>query len=198
MITTLLWDLSEVLIAGLVGVEQTLAPQINRPPQAILDGLGHEPLRTLCCNKITASEYYRRVINKNNWPISATRLNSAITEHFHTTIPDGISLLKKLSSQYQCILVSDHGEEWTRYIRTIHGFFHCFEHCVFSWQIGTIKRNPDFFGTVLSRYKLHPEQCVLIDDSEKNIHTAHKLHMQGVKFTDARAAEITLNNLLLS
>jgi HAD superfamily hydrolase (TIGR01509 family) len=198
MITTLLWDLSEVLIAGLVGVEYTLAPQINQPPQAILDGLGHEPLRQLCCNEINVAEYYCMVINQNDWHIPAAQLDTAIKDHFHTTIPGGIALMKQLSEKYQCILVSDHGKEWTQYIRSAHRFFHHFEHCFFSWQLGTVKRDPLFFSTILSRCNLHPQNCLLIDDSEKNIATANNLRIQGVRFASVADAADRLRAILVS
>jgi hypothetical protein len=64
MIRTIIFDLSEVLIAGLLGVEHILSPRLSLPPETILAALGGGSLRELCRGLITEEEYLAGVQGK--------------------------------------------------------------------------------------------------------------------------------------
>lgn len=55
-----------------------------------------------------------------------------------------------------------------------------------------VKPNPEIYKRLISRYDLIPEECVFIDDTEKNVEVARELGMKGIVFTDKESAEIEL------
>ena len=58
-----------------------------------------------------------------------------------------------------------------------------FDGLVFSGPIGMNKPNRDIFEYLLSTYKLKAEDCVFIDDSEKNLRGAAELGINTILFT---------------
>jgi len=52
----------------------------------------------------------------------------------------------------------------------------------FSWQTGFVKPNPEAFKNLLSENNLKPEECLYLDDSEKNIESAKSLGINALLF----------------
>ena len=65
-------------------------------------------------------------------------------------------------------------------------FLH-FDGLVFSGPIGKVKPNKEIFEHLLETYNLKAEDCLFIDDNEKNIEGAKKVGIEGYLFSgDAR------------
>ncbi|MBM3179841.1 MAG: hypothetical protein FJZ86_05750 [Chloroflexi bacterium] len=62
MIRTIIFDLSEVLIAGLLGAEKTLSPRPSLPPETILAALGGNLLDKIYRGEITEKQYLARIL----------------------------------------------------------------------------------------------------------------------------------------
>ena len=57
MIQTIIFDLSEVLVVGLLGIERPLAVQLRVPELQVLRAFGGSRLERLFCGEITEDEY---------------------------------------------------------------------------------------------------------------------------------------------
>jgi len=67
----------------------------------------------------------------------------------------------------------------------------CFEHCVFSYALRSVKPEPECYRAVLAMLGASPADVVFLDDRADNVAGAQALGMRGVQFTDpgqARAA----------
>ncbi len=60
--------------------------------------------------------------------------------------------------------------------------FACFDGLVFSGPLGKVKPQREIFGHLLSEFNLKAEECLFIDDSEKNILGAEKVGIKGYLF----------------
>ena len=61
---------------------------------------------------------------------------------------------------------------------------------ILSYREQIIKPEPAIYRLLMERYDLRPEECVFLDDSEKNIKTACDLGMHGILFQNkAQACE---------
>lgn len=67
---------------------------------------------------------------------------------------------------------------------------------VISGQEGVKKPDPAFFKILLERFHLKAEECVFIDDNEKNVEGARALGFTGIRFIDRPALESVLEPLL--
>jgi hypothetical protein len=81
LITTLIFDLSEVLIAGLIGIEKPLAEQLRIPEEAVLPAFGGELLENLCRGKMSEDVYLTTIVEQQQWSISISTLKNTIREN---------------------------------------------------------------------------------------------------------------------
>ena len=182
MITTIIFDLSEVLISGLIGVEKELAPLVNLSDDKLLKGLWTDSFKELMKGKISEDEYLDDIFERNNWEADKELFKEIIRKNFHNEVEGMIGLIAKLNKNYKLILLSDHAKEWIEYIDKIHPFLGLFDKKYFSFQTGEIKREKRVFDLLLSENNLSASDCLFIDDSLTNIHVAEKIGLNVIRF----------------
>jgi HAD superfamily hydrolase (TIGR01509 family) len=193
MIQSIIFDLSEVIISGLVGIELPLAKRLQLPAEEILAAFGGAPLQALCCGELTEDEYLGQVLQAQQWPMAPAELKQLIRQNFHYQIPGTAPLLATLASRYDLILLSDHAQEWINYIRAVHPTLTLFKAIFFSFELGQTKKNPAIFQQVLARIGRRPEECIFIDDSLANIKAAEAVGIAGIQFQSAVQLQRELN-----
>ena len=119
MITTIIFDLSEVLIAGLIGIEKELAPLVDLPEEKFLEGLWTDSFWQLMKGKISEDDYLSDVFERNNWNADKNIFKDIIRKNFHNEVEGMIKLIEELSEKYKLILLSDHAVEWIEYIELL-------------------------------------------------------------------------------
>lgn len=70
------------------------------------------------------------------------------------------------------------------HVRERYAFFDHFRGIVISGEIGVIKPDPRAFEALLDRAARPAEACLLIDDSETNVHAADRLGFRTILFRD--------------
>lgn len=193
LVKIIIFDLSEVLIAGLFGIEKTLAKLIDAPEETILPYFAGERLWKLCSGDITEDVYLTQILQQQQWKIDISEIKKIIRRNFHQKVPGTEQILTRLSRKYHLVLMSDHAEEWADYIKGIHPFLQLFDKMFFSYEIKNTKRSPKSFYFVLDSLNCKPQECVFIDDSVPNVATAAALGIISIQFTTASE----LNNKLL-
>lgn len=66
---------------------------------------------------------------------------------------------------------------------------------ILSWEEKVIKPDPAIYQLLLERYNLKPEECVFLDDTEKNVISARNMGMQGIVFQNKDQACMELRKL---
>jgi 2-haloacid dehalogenase len=74
-------------------------------------------------------------------------------------------------------------------------FLSWFDGVIVSGTEGLKKPDPAIFALLISRYKLDPSRAVFIDDSEKNVASAHAAGLLALRFTDSQKLRSDLINL---
>ena len=67
---------------------------------------------------------------------------------------------------------------------------------IMSYEIQLIKPDAAIYEALFEKYRLKPEESVFLDDSEKNIDAARKLHMHGILVNSQEQAKQELKELL--
>jgi HAD superfamily hydrolase (TIGR01509 family) len=184
-VTTLIFDLSEVLIAGLIGIEKPLAKKLRIPEEIVLPAFGGKLLDELCRGKISEKHYLTTIVEQQEWNIPIQTLETLIRNNLMRRIPGMAEFLQQLKPQCQLVLLSDHALEWVETIHSIHPFLKIFDTQVFSFEIGKIKKEPAAFRSLLTTIDRSPEECLLIDDNPGNIQTANSIGIAGIPFMNA-------------
>ena len=195
MKSTIIFDLSEVLISGLVGIEISLATIIDLPEDEILEIFAGQLLEDICCGKISEDIYLKQVIHDLASDISVEVLKNCIRENFHHEIKGTRGIFRKLTRKYDVVLLSDHAKEWVDYTRAIHPFIGEFKQAFFSYELGKTKKNPETFQEVLMTMSCQAEECWLIDDSAQNITVAASVGINGIHFKNAKQLSAELNRI---
>lgn len=184
---TIIFDLSEVLIAGLIGIEHEVARRCGGVADGVLEHFGGEPLNRLCRGELTEEEYFDHAYRRAGWTLPRAELRQIIRANFGRTIADMEPLVRALRERYELVLLSDHAREWVEHIRTLHPFLELFSTRFFSFEIGAIKAERACFEHVLHRLRRAPHECLFIDDSERNVVVAASLGIPAIRFTNAAA-----------
>jgi HAD superfamily hydrolase (TIGR01509 family) len=192
MIQTILFDLSEVLIAGLFGIEKPLAQQLGISEHQVIEAFGGARLHDLCRGEISEDRYLEQIIAERDWKISPDAIKQIIRANFHRPVRDMDALVARLATRYELVLLSDHAAEWIAYIRSIHSVLDYFPRQFFSYELTQTKREPAMFQIVLDAIQRNPSQCLFIDDTEANVATARALGIDGIVFTSVEQLRKTL------
>jgi putative hydrolase of the HAD superfamily len=192
MITTILFDLSEVLISGLVGFEKKLCALLGMSQEGVRARFRLEEVRCLCRGEMTEDEYLKGILESEGWNIPVEKMKEVIRANFHREEDGMISLVERLSSRYALVLLSDHVREWVEYIEGIHPFLQVFERKLFSFDIGKTKDDPECFPAVLSMLGREGSECVFVDDTPVNVENARLAGIHGIVFQGREALEAEL------
>jgi HAD superfamily hydrolase (TIGR01509 family) len=182
MITTIIFDLSEVLISGLIGIEKELAPLVNLSEDKFLGGLWTDSFKELLKGKISEDEYLNDIFERNKWETNKELFKAIVRKNFHNEVEGMIGLITELNKNCKLILLSDHAKEWIEYIDKIHPFLNLFDKKYFSFQSGEIKREKRAFELLLNENNLSPAECVFIDDNPTNIMVAKEVGLITIQF----------------
>ena len=184
--STIIFDLSEVLIAGILGIEEPLAAVLGIPEQQVLLAFRESPLEQLFCGDLSEEDYLTLLIKRNGWAVSVEFLKKILRENFRRAVPGMPRFMKQLSANYELILLSDHAREWIAHIESVHLFLQRIEYRFYSYHFHQIKKHPGTFDIVLNRINKAPHQCLFIDDSEQNINAAKEMGIPTIRFSGAQ------------
>lgn len=200
MIRCIIFDLSEVLIAGLVGVEQELSPVLSVPEERILPCFSGGLFYDLLLGEVTEEAYLEDVIARAGWSIGVANLKAAIRRNFHNELDGSVDLLRRLAVERDAVLLSDHAAEWIAYIRSIHSFFDLFKRTFFSFDLKSMKNEPETYRRVLDALSILPTECLFVDDNVENVDAARSVGIPSLRFVNAEllAAELIQRRVLSS
>lgn len=189
----IIFDLSEVLIFGLVGVEKNLATALRLPESEVLKCFARQ-LEEICRGEISEDKFLQEILTQQGWDISLELLKKNIRDNFHREVEGTRSILLHLSQKYEVILLSDHAREWVAYIRSVHPFLNELKRTYFSYELGRTKKDPRTFEELLQQMSCQANECWLIDDSAENIKVAASVGINGIQFKNAKQLREELIN----
>jgi HAD superfamily hydrolase (TIGR01509 family) len=113
-------------------------------------------------------------------PDDMKRFVSAVVEYL-TPLPAGVEILQAVQARgYNTYVLSNLSEQSYRRIYFKNAFFSTFKGAIFSYQVKTVKPEPDIYKTLLKTYDLLPDECLFIDDLEININAGRSLGIDGI------------------
>ena len=183
----IIFDLSEVLIAGLIGIERTLAERFGMDPEAVLQAFGGAHLDRLLHGRSSEDEYLEQVLSVHGWDAEAEELKELIRRNFRRRVEGMDEIVSGLAERYELVLLSDHGTEWVNFIRSIHPFLDQFSRQFFSCELGCTKRSPEAFEAVVRELGGAPQEFLFIDDNAGNVDVARGVGMDAIRFAGAES-----------
>jgi HAD superfamily hydrolase (TIGR01509 family) len=201
MYSTLIFDLSEVLISGLKGVEKILSPRLGLPEHNVIQALFAPHTYEFFRGEVTEQTWLERLLRQNSWDgLSADDVAHIVRHNFDRRVDGMQPVLARLAGRYELALLSDHAREWMDYIRPRHTFLSVFPHRFFSFDLGHTKREKAAFSMALAGLNKTADECLFIDDLASNIAVAASVGIQGIQFESAEqlAAALRGHGITLS
>ncbi|MFB6075983.1 MAG: HAD family hydrolase [Candidatus Aenigmatarchaeota archaeon] len=182
MITTIIFDLAEVYLDGLKGLERRLEHLMDIPLDEIKDGFHIDELHDFFRGEITEEEYWKTVLEKNNWDISPEILKEKIRENFQE-IEGTREIIEKLKDGgYKLGLLSVHSREWIDFCEDKYDFHRLFDSTMYSFEISILKPDKKAYELILEKLDVKPKECIFIDYQQKNLDSAEELGINTIKF----------------
>ncbi len=185
MIRIILFDLSDVLVIGLTGIELKLQPYLHRTGDEILEQFRSEAMRDFLLGYCSEDEYLQQLKQSFGWEPSIDQLKLIIRQHFRTAIPGTREIVESLARRYPLYLLSDHGREWIQYIEAEHAFLGLFAKRFYSFELHGRKTDPNLYREVLLHIGAAPAECLFIDDRLTSLQAAGQVGISTILFEDA-------------
>ena len=190
---TVIFDVGETLLQGMVGMESLIGEKVQRP--VTLKDLSQTELYEYFRGEISEMSYWQRVKARYGWDIDEQELSNLGRQNFRK-VPGTLSLAEALKAKgHRLGVLSIHGKEWVEDCERRFRYQHLFHFCSYSYHEGLLKPDPRSFMRLLEHLGDTPENCVFIDDNPRNIEGATKLGMTALLFTDAATLERELRNI---
>ncbi len=187
MIKTIIFDLGEVYLKGFKGVENSLEKELKINSAEIYKNLRvNNYLNSLFLGKITEEKYLDLVIRKNKWKIEKILLKDIIRNNFQE-VQGTRKIIEKLRLKgYKLGLLSVHTKEWIDYCEKKFDYHRLFHSVLYSFEFSIAKPNKRAYNLILKKLHTKAEECLFIDDLEKNLESAIELGMKAILFKNAK------------
>lgn len=196
MITTIIFDLSEVYLRGLWGTAEKLAPLLKISSEEIDKGFHIEDLKIFFEGKISEDEYWKKVIEKNNWKIDIGVLKEAVRSNFQE-IEGSREIIEDLKNKgFKLGLLSVHTREWIDYCEKKFDFHKLFHSVLYSFDVKICKPDEKAYKMILKKLNVKPGECLFIDDYVLNLDAAKKIGINVLQFKDSKQLKKDLNLFL--
>ncbi len=209
MIRAVISDFGGVLTTPLAGSFQVFADrtgmtlaELGGALGAILAREGAHPLYELECGRLSEAEFLARLEaamrDQVGREISCEGFSEALWSGLEPN-PPMIELMAALRAEgYRMALVTNNVREWEPRWRAMAPIDEIFELVVDSAYVGMRKPDPEIYGLALQGLGLPGEECLFIDDLERNCVAAQEAGMQAVVYRDAEQATAEIRAALSS
>ena len=170
-----------------------LSKRINVKSQTILD-IFYKYLGENETGKITEDEFYKKMFDELEVSLDLEETKKIRTS-FRVEIPEMKNLVHKLKKNYLVGYVSNDAKEIAARCDQKFELNELFNIGFLAYQVGARKNSPKLFLAILEQTNLKPNECVFLDDREKNLLEAKKLGINTIVFQNKEQLMDTLISL---
>ena len=184
MITTIIFDLSEVYLNGMYRIEEKIGEATG---QFVKDDYIHtlDVAKDFFNGKISEEEFWKSLIDTHDWNIEIPTLKKIIRDKM-TEIDGTRNIIEGLKKNgYRLGLLSIHAKEWIDHLEEKFDFHRLFDSRLYSFEVGVGKPDPRAFKLILNNLKVTPQECLFIDDYFVNTQAAQALGITTIIFENA-------------
>lgn len=198
MIETVISDLGNVLLRFDNGAFYRALGAFTRRPVEEIRAVTHENVDLLALferGAVSPVDFYKNAADLLGLTASYEEFYAAYTHGVFSLDRDVLSLYRRLAARRRMVMLSNTDVvRWT-YNKAAFPEILFFDAYVLSFDVGSVKPQPEIFREALRTAGAAPERTVFIDDLAANVKAAVRLGMNGIVFAGAADLEIRLRAL---
>lgn len=200
MIKTFIFDLGNVIVSFNHGkIVETLQCVCEQTSDEIFaKAISSKFVHDYNLGKITSAEFFDSVSCELKLKMNFADFSQAWNCTFEPEPIIAEQTVKKLSESYRLLVLSDTNELNFDFIRENFSILDYFDDFVLSHKVGAVKPSAEIFQRVLEKAECLPDECIFIDDVEKNVEGARRCGMNAIQFISVEQleAELKARNLV--
>jgi len=194
MIETVISDLGQVLVHFNNTIFFERMTRYTRRSVKEIRAVTHDNLGLLTLfdlGQIRPEEFYERAVTALEADISYADFCAVYNDVFSLNEPV-LAVIRRLKPDYRLVLLSN--TDILRYSHIMRRFpqLRFFDAYVVSFEIGSMKPDPETYREALRRVDSRPESAVFIDDIDENVAGAERIGIRGILFTPETDLEAEL------
>ena len=185
MITTIISDLSEVVLHGMWGFEDLLSSKYGIEIEndvlyrmRVFEQFHH--------GKITEEQFWQSIISVFSWNLTVSDLKETVRENFGEIKGTRDIYENLVANGYKLGLLSVHSREWIEYCEKQFDYHKLFHSILYSYEVAICKPERKAYELILEKLGAVPEECVFIDDIKQNVEAAEQLGITAIQFQSAK------------
>jgi putative hydrolase of the HAD superfamily len=194
MITTIIFDLSEVYLQGMKGIEDRLNLKYGtklKNPTFMHTKLANQFL----CGAITETKFWGGIIKEFDLKASISELKKIVRKNFREIDGTRIVIEKLKKNGYKLGLLSNQAKEWADYCEKLYDFHKLFHSRSYSFEIAMCKPEKRAYTLIMDKLQVMPNECLFIDDYDVNLIPAKELGLTTLQFENSKKLRRELERL---
>lgn len=143
------------------------------------------PLYQYARGELSATDFWSRVLKHHKMqptPKNIKAMQAALEMLITDVDPDALDVAQKLKAEgYRVFILSNTNPDILRGNRERYNYMDFFDGSYFSCEIGHRKPEPNAYQRILQDHGLSPEDCLFIDDQERNLTAAAALGIRTLQ-----------------
>jgi phosphomannomutase/phosphoglucomutase len=161
-----------------------LIPDMKNLPKNVFEEITHgETYQRFQMGKYSEEEFLKKVKELTGTSATIEELKKII-RFVMSEIAGARSIITKLRECHKVALLTNFPKEWFEYVDSKYGLSKLFDAIFVSAYTGVKKPNKEAYNLVFNHFKALPEECLLVDDKERNVKAAEQLGMETIHFTN--------------
>ncbi len=133
--------------------------------------------------RLSEEEFWKQFIHFTGANVTVDYLKGIVRKTLQP-FPEVIGIAKSLKQNYKLVILSNFTKEWADYLVGSYKFNEIFDDMFWSFQKGIKKPTAEAYMQITDKFRVRPEECLLVDDKERNIKGARDVGMKTILYTD--------------
>ncbi len=194
MIKVIIFDFQDVLINDWRDVFDL--PELKTKSVAIVKFFDdHNDLRKeMQYGRLSEDEFWKQFIYFTNANVTVDQLKNYVRKTLQP-FPEVMDIAESLKLNYKLVILSNFTKEWAEHLIEKYKFNEIFDDMFWSFQNGIKKPVPEAYLQVAKKFKVRPDECLLIDDKERNVKGAKDVGMKTILYKNPAKLKEELNKM---
>lgn len=203
----ILTDLSDVLIKGVYGVENTIRSSYGKEWAGMYLHRRLEIKHDFCKlmrGRLTEHGYWNGFMSQHEWPFDEQEIKQIFSTNFAMDIPGALNVYERISEYPETInvsaetqpgrpeiwIIADHIAERENELRTLHPeVFRLASKVFWSYQAQNLISDDGFLQEILYNNQIQREEVILVAKYERNLRAADDASIVSIRFDKTRQLE---------